>query len=263
MKKIITHSGAFHADELLAIALIQHVYVDEYEIIRKSGWEITEDEFNDPNVWIVDVGERHQPLLNNYDHHQDKNKELLGSNWLVLEEFVSRNMPYYQAVVLEPFFRRVAAIDVSAIKQRDIVPTEFNRLIRNYPNFKTALEFAVTTVEHMLTLAGEIKETLDILPTLTHYANGSILYNPASNPLKGWKEFGDAGIRFMIHPDSRKTTEFSVGLTTRDSEIWPIPDLKGEQGQIKCVNNFFAVYADFDSALAHAKHILQDYRQIG
>jgi len=64
--RIITHSGSFHADELLAVAALE-IYLGEkpYEVIRTR----------DPQViatgdYVVDVGGVYDPAINRFDHHQ-------------------------------------------------------------------------------------------------------------------------------------------------------------------------------------------------
>lgn len=69
IKKIVTHDGTFHTDELFAIAYI--LLSAGYDIPVERTRNISEDDFNDPSVYIIDVGFKYQPELNNYDHHQD------------------------------------------------------------------------------------------------------------------------------------------------------------------------------------------------
>ncbi len=64
--RIITHSGTFHADELLAVAALE-IYLagKPYEVIRTR----------DPNIietgdFVVDVGSIYDPATNRFDHHQ-------------------------------------------------------------------------------------------------------------------------------------------------------------------------------------------------
>ena len=72
IKKIITHPGKAHFDEFFAICIL-FVLADRcIEIERKDP---TEEELNDPNIIVVDVGMKLQPELNNYDHHQEKELE--------------------------------------------------------------------------------------------------------------------------------------------------------------------------------------------
>jgi len=71
MKKIITHGGASHMDEFIAICLLLafmgRKFMDLTTIFRRDP---TEEELNDPDVCVVDVGMRHEPHLMNFDHHQ-------------------------------------------------------------------------------------------------------------------------------------------------------------------------------------------------
>lgn len=70
MNIIITHPGQAHQDELLAIALIMgECHKEEFEILRRDP---TEEELNNPDIWVIDVGMRHEPHLKNFDHHQYK-----------------------------------------------------------------------------------------------------------------------------------------------------------------------------------------------
>lgn len=62
---IITHPGSSHKDELLACCVL--IAKHPVPIIRR---EPVEEELDSPQVCVVDVGHRHQPELNNFDHHQ-------------------------------------------------------------------------------------------------------------------------------------------------------------------------------------------------
>jgi len=65
IKKIITHPGGAHKDEFLACCVL--LANDSVSILRQ---EATDQELRDPQVVVVDVGHRHEPQLNNFDHHQ-------------------------------------------------------------------------------------------------------------------------------------------------------------------------------------------------
>jgi hypothetical protein len=66
MKYIVTHPGPAHRDDLMAVCFAL-VIEGVMPIFRR---EPTEAELNDPEVLVLDVGERHEPELNNFDHHQ-------------------------------------------------------------------------------------------------------------------------------------------------------------------------------------------------
>ena len=66
---IITHPGSAHFDDVAAIGLILAVYADtEFRVERR---EPVPAELDNPNVWVIDVGNRHEPEKRNFDHHQD------------------------------------------------------------------------------------------------------------------------------------------------------------------------------------------------
>lgn len=62
---ILTHPGGAHADEFLACSVLLTVH--PAPIVRR---EPTSDDLTRAAVCVVDVGHRHDPDLNNFDHHQ-------------------------------------------------------------------------------------------------------------------------------------------------------------------------------------------------
>ena len=65
---IITHPGGAHFDDITAVSLILAVNKDvAFTVVRR---EPTEAELDNPDIWVVDVGDRFQPEKKNFDHHQ-------------------------------------------------------------------------------------------------------------------------------------------------------------------------------------------------
>lgn len=65
---IITHPGSAHFDDVTAVSLILAVHSDtQFKIERR---EPTQAELDNPEIWVVDVGDRHEPEKLNFDHHQ-------------------------------------------------------------------------------------------------------------------------------------------------------------------------------------------------
>jgi hypothetical protein len=62
---ILTHPGSAHKDEFLACCVL--LATAPCPILRR---EPTEADLADPAVAVLDVGHRHEPALNNFDHHQ-------------------------------------------------------------------------------------------------------------------------------------------------------------------------------------------------
>jgi hypothetical protein len=65
---IITHPGSAHFDEVTAVSLILAVHADT--VFRIGRREPAQAELDNPNVWVVDIGDRHEPEKRNFDHHQ-------------------------------------------------------------------------------------------------------------------------------------------------------------------------------------------------
>ena len=70
LKKIITHSGQAHVDEIMACSLIYYLENKIVPILRVD--EPTDLELNDPEIAVLDIGAKYEPLKMNYDHHQLK-----------------------------------------------------------------------------------------------------------------------------------------------------------------------------------------------
>lgn len=67
MRRLITHDGAFHADEVLATALLSSLFPGS-EVIRTRDPELIRPP--SPDTIIYDVGGAYDPDLNLFDHHQ-------------------------------------------------------------------------------------------------------------------------------------------------------------------------------------------------
>lgn len=66
--KIVTHPGKAHRDDLVAVALAL-TFVPGATVVRREV-ESDDPELDDKSVLFLDVGKRHEPELNNFDHHQ-------------------------------------------------------------------------------------------------------------------------------------------------------------------------------------------------
>jgi hypothetical protein len=62
---ILTHPGSAHKDEFLACCVL--LATSPVPIVRR---EPTDADLADPAIAVLDVGHRHEPALNNFDHHQ-------------------------------------------------------------------------------------------------------------------------------------------------------------------------------------------------
>lgn len=65
MLQIATHSGAFHADDAFAVAVLQSVLTDETLVVRTRAPDVIAR-----SHYVVDVGGAYHPGLGRFDHHQ-------------------------------------------------------------------------------------------------------------------------------------------------------------------------------------------------
>lgn len=67
-RRLVTHNGSAHADEVVATALVLALD-DRVERIERKP-EPGGDELADPECYVLDFGRRHEPAYRNFDHHQ-------------------------------------------------------------------------------------------------------------------------------------------------------------------------------------------------
>lgn len=98
---IVVHPGGVHLDEILSVGLICRAH----GVMPVHRREPTEEELASPDVWVVDVGKRHEPDQLNFDHHQFERDaapecalSLVAKRFGLHELFSAR--PWYAAQVM-------------------------------------------------------------------------------------------------------------------------------------------------------------------
>lgn len=76
--RIITHSGHFHADDVLAVAILRDL-VPDAELIRSRDQALLAGGLEDAQTVMVDVGWSYDPARLNFDHHQQQFEERRAS----------------------------------------------------------------------------------------------------------------------------------------------------------------------------------------
>ena len=65
--KVVTHSGNFHADEVMAVAMLCILYgLREVSRVRR----VSLDDMESRSTIVIDIGGEHDPRRGNFDHHQ-------------------------------------------------------------------------------------------------------------------------------------------------------------------------------------------------
>ena len=68
MYKIVAHPGSAHKDDFLSVSVLLAT-LKQAEVFRR---EPTEEDLNDPDTYVVDVGLELSSERHNFDHHQDR-----------------------------------------------------------------------------------------------------------------------------------------------------------------------------------------------
>ena len=108
MKKIITHGGKAHRDDFLAVGLACFIAGGKALVYRRSP---TLAELNDPEVWVIDVGGRHEPDINNFDHHQLPRGTEECALSLMAKAYSHEGMTYHELWQHSPWYRAVVTAD--------------------------------------------------------------------------------------------------------------------------------------------------------
>lgn len=250
-KKIITHAGTHHADEILAIATI-HYFVGELPIER--NFRPTDDNFSDPEIFVIDVGQKLEPEKSNFDHHQDGS--IPATNILVLNH-LCENVKLKE-LLKKYLFSYVDAVDRGNIvegKETDFSTPSFNSIIRNLNNlengFEIALQIAKTTLAAAIATAEKAIESEERWNGLQKI--GKIAIQHDADIIIGWREMAEKdGILALISPNIREKGAYQI--TSRDTDILKIP--AHEKQTFLHANKFIAAYPDLESALQHAREFL-------
>lgn len=253
MKKIVTHGGTHHADEILGIATI-HEFVDPNLPIERTFKPSNED-LNDDQVFVLDIAKRFEPSLNNFDHHQ--NGSIPATNILVLDHVC--NDDRLKDILKHHLYNYVDAVDRGHIiegKEPNFRTPSLNAIIRNLNSvangFDIALQVAKTALKGAIATAKAQIKGEDIWQGLEK--KNKIAYNHTTEFVVGWKDLAEKeNILLMISPNQRGGYQIVV----RDSKVLTIP--KDERQTFIHANQFLAVYKTFEDAESHANFIIDDY----
>lgn len=226
VNSIITHNGVFHADEVVAIALLRILGVN-CPVIRTRDAKIIEEGKKDASTFIIDVGTVLDHTNGNYDHHQDL--DLPSAAGLIWEHFKNEICPN---VLAQTFFTQfISAIDMVDTNRNNIHETLSTTLPQGFRTvssiiagfnsdnvfsdiaqqlaFDTAISFAIQIIENELRGAS-VKAKNE-----SEYASRKVLKNNVAvfeNFSTIWKEKGDHRFAVMPHKDGAQVLSFNTNV---------------------------------------------------
>ena len=185
--KVVTHNGIFHADELLACALLCIAYGrDNVGIIRSRDSKVLEVATKNKDTWTIDVGNSYDPEILNFDHHMrdfdvtNSFGNKLSSFGMVVEELLRRSFFSEVRQQLLDFSNKVDLMDNGIEVAEDLL---FLSVLNSYSdneviNFYSALE---TAISYLRSLINKWKEeriiNLRLNDSLGNMTEDGIIYN--------------------------------------------------------------------------------------
>ncbi len=252
IKKIIVHPKTFHPDEIAGLAFIflQFPFLRSVPLKRVIP---NSDELSDPRVLVIDTGERYQPELNNFDHHQDKSlpcaSTLLWRHFFPERTDQERQLKRVMDIL---FFRSIDRHDRgiafaggnsigNAISAMNFLPDGFNLAI-NYAE---------------LTLQAFIAKQKETLPVRNFWHQGNSF--GGSRRLRVFNEYLPVAIRDKVirYAESKKKALFLLWPVSDDGKLYILRTVNDNQiipadkRQVD-IDGVSAVYASKKDALSHA-----------
>ena len=246
-KKVVTHNGIFHSDEVFAIALLcRFGYVSE--IIRTRDSSVIEESLNDPKTIVVDCGDKYNSLMMNFDHHQDL--DLPASNMLVLfalKNHILKNK--YADKLARKLFLAISDYDVNRdnihaqwadfnkgknLMNISQVIASFNRNpsddILQMEYFEKAVKYAMQIIDNIIYQIYDDKEVI----------NNCVAIFDEFCPI--WKEKDE--FIWCIQPNPQ-----GWALMSKDSSKYPLPDIKHKDLIFAHKGKFIAVFSTKEAAI--------------
>lgn len=152
MKKIVTHSGNFHTDEVFACAVLSILNEGNVEVLRsrdKEVWDIGD--------YVVDVGGEYDPSRGRFDHHQEGGAGVrpnsipyssFGLVWKEYGEILCGNALAARRIdekMVQPIDAADCGIDSFILTGKNIFPYLFHHLVASFrPTWKEELNHSMT-----------------------------------------------------------------------------------------------------------------------
>ena len=233
--KIITHDGIFHADDAMSVALLLEFVNPSLKVERTRN--ISADEFNDLDIWIVDVGGKYERQNNNYDHHQDSS--LPAACMLVPNELV--NLDKVSVELQDELFDSIYEIsDIDCNGPADKNGFQFNTLIKSFNAIEKGFEIAVDVcrmyIQSCKANAAKTEESRKIWDEGEDMGNIKVCN---AFPVH-WKRYEEQ--MFLVYPQAGKWN-----VITRDSATAPLAE--SAMADFMHANKFLAVFSNKKDAI--------------
>lgn len=259
--KVITHDTSFHADEVVAVAMLKKAGFD-VDLIRTRNPEILNASIADPAVAVIDVGGVYDPAMLNFDHHQDMS--LQSSAGLIYNQFKNLICPEEAQPYFENFIASIDSIDTN----RDNIFATWDLLPRGFRNasgliggfnrevtdaneqlvqFGKALDFATQIIDNEINSASRKARSEAAYAQRIVLANNVAIFEEHSSVWKNKKEH-----LFAVMPHAN-----GWQINSRDTTLGQVPEnVENCEGFVfRHKSGFMAVVKDKEVAIDFAGKI--------
>jgi uncharacterized UPF0160 family protein len=242
--RIITHDGIFHCDDAFAIALIHEVFGNDVPVERTRN--ISMEDLENEEVWVVDVGGECSFIRGNFDHHHSD--ELPASCMLVLNYLFANG--YVSEELYNELFDNFVTISNIDCKGPSLYSGfQVNSLIKSFNSLENGWEIALQTAKCSIQSA---KDTVDKMKESKEIwdrgENVTLFVKMCDKFPIHWKRYQEAN--FLIYPNNGKWNLLSI-----DGAKFPIHPTGFEE----FIHNgkFIAVYKTQEEAISAAVYTEQ------
>ena len=256
--KVVTHDTSFHADEVIAVAMLKLAGF-EFELIRTRKPEILAEAITDKNTLILDVGGNYNPEMLNFDHHQDR--ELQSAAGLIYGHYKNLLCPADAQPYFERFISSIDAMDTNrdnifglwdtlpkGFRNTSGIIGGFNRDMTNpaeqNKQFQIAVDFAIAIVQNEIYSAIKKAKSEADYDTRTILPNNVAVFNEFSTV---WKSKEDHLFAVLPHANGWQ-------IQSRDTSIAVVPEsISAYDGFVfRHLSGFMAVVKDKNVAVDFA-----------
>lgn len=215
MKSVATHNGSFHADEVLAVAILKSLY-PKIKVIRTRDPE----EYNQASL-RVDVSGRFDPKKGDFDHHQDsftkKRKNGIpyssaGLIWIYFGKKLTKSKEawsYIDNALIKPIDANDNGVDYYTSGKAK--PFAFENIIGSFKPvwndknqdfdlaFNNAVSFSQTLLKSLISFANGLTTSKEIVKQAIKKSNKPYIF--LRKPLPPWEDAlsGKSPKKFVIY----------------------------------------------------------------
>jgi uncharacterized UPF0160 family protein len=257
--KVITHNTTFHADEVIAVALLRHAGYS-FELVRTRDPKILADAVADKNTLILDVGGSYNPSLLNFDHHQDR--DLMSAAGLIYEHFKNEICPEDSQIYFARFIAAIDAMDTNRDNIYDLWATMpkgfrnasgiiggFNREVTDAvlqdQQFEKAAAFAQEIIQNEIHSATKKAKSEADYKDRTILSNNIAVFDQYSTV---WKDKKEHVFAVLPHANGWQIQSIDTNITTVPENI---ADVEGFI--FRHSSGFMAVVKDKEEIIAFAE----------